>query len=98
MLNLEEKVLKSIDLQKFSKEEEGEIEEARKKVRLDPIDPLSLAQQGCSQVIDFCSLEHFSNYMQTYIADQLVMFDLNGTEIQAVQELDNLKAHTDAEN
>ena len=92
-------MLKYIDLQKFSKEEdEGAKEEASKKVKLDPIDPLSLAQQGCSQVIDFCSLEHFSNYMQTYIADQLVMFDLNRTKIEAVQELDNLEAHTDAEN
>ena len=67
-------------------------------MKLDAIDPITLALQGCTEFNEYCSLENYSNYLQVYIADQLVMLNLNGEEIQAIKELDNLEAYTDADN
>ena len=67
-------------------------------MNLDATDPFTLALNGSTEFNEYCSLENFSNHLQVYVADYLVMLDLNGAEIQAVQELDNLEAYTDAEN
>ena len=99
-MKLEENKLHRFDLQFLLKDEDrdSENDEGEGKTNLDAIDPITHALQVCTEFNEYCSLESFSNYLQVYIADQLVMLNLNGAEIQAVQQLDNLQACSDAEN
>ena len=38
-------------------------------IRLDAIDPITLALQGCTEFNEYYSLEYFSNHLQVYVAD-----------------------------
>ena len=99
-LKLEEDKLHQIDLDFLLKDQDTDSKEkeVEGKIKLDAIDPITLALQGCTEFNEYFSLERFSNHLQVYIADRLVMLNLNGDEIQAVQELENLQAYTNAEN